>query len=76
MTKVKQKEEKIKKPARKRFIIEKCKTGVAVWDNVNQFYIIDASTIEKNKEFTICKRGVKRRKQFKWEMKIEYSVED
>lgn len=60
----------------KRFKIEADKDGVAVWDRVNKFYVIDASTIQKDLSFDIFKRGVKRRKQFKWELKIEYKIKD
>ncbi len=60
----------------KRFKIEVQKNGVAVWDRVNKFYVIDASTIQNDLSFTLCKRGVKHKKQFKWEEQIIYKIKD
>jgi hypothetical protein len=47
-----------------RFKIHKQKNGVSVWDNVNQFYVIDASTIQEDGKFTINKWGAKKKKHF------------
>lgn len=60
----------------KRFKIVIEKNGVAIWDKVNQFYVLDASTIQEDLSFTIHKAGVKRRKGYKWDLNIEYKIKD
>lgn len=60
----------------KRFKIVIGKNGVAIWDRINKFYVLDASTIQEDLSFTIHKPGVKRRKGYKWELKIEYKIKD
>jgi|GEM_PF-7044905 len=52
----------------KRYLIEKNKNGVAIWDNINKVYLIDASTIQEDNNFTISKKFTiqKNRNKFKW----------
>jgi len=61
----------------KRFKIVQNKNGVAIWDRVNKFYILDASTIQDDLSFTITKRSAKKtRSNHEWDTKIEYKIID
>lgn len=58
----------------KRFIIEKNPKGVAVRDKLTGKYIIDASLINEDLQFTIAKEETIRKHGFRWLSKITYSV--
>ena len=58
----------------KRYRIEVQSNGVAVWDKFNKVYIIDASTIQSDDQFTVCKRMVKQISRQRWNLKYIFNV--
>lgn len=58
----------------KRFKIEIYKDGVAVYDRLQKFYVIDASTIQDDLTFTVSKFENKKQRTKYYDAKYIFTV--